>query len=539
MSGFEKEVKAKASTALLRIAYHIYCLKCWDEDEQQWVIAYIGQTTNVRHREKQHFDICSGARRASAAIAAYGRAHVCFRHLFSRGVSSADAITSSREACALETYLMVKHDTIKHGIQKMREQLSEKNKDSDFLFPDISLPGEPRNFQWNCKRSCTDEALIKEMGQKYEVQLEKDEMLMDVEPEEVEEVMAGVEEAFTLAVKEGEGVRGEPTPEELGTELVVCEKKMEIVTFTIDTPFMVAFQLLDKYESMDPWKEIRREDFLADLDLINDDSLKMHDSDVASFIRTFKLSCHTDKHDKYGMQMTADEAAGALKLVKAWLGTKEEGIFAASHDKGVKKHYGYARELLEYVRDHEGKMPIHTPANDGRSVEERTAEKQLGKRLGNWLGGQNGRDEKRQKCNLYLVVLRHFPSFVFRVRGDKTEELTERAEDVNDWLRKGFGMKEKMESFMPDVRQLPRTCSECGQVTKTYEFLRCWFRGEYDDYTSTLLEGLSPEIAAGMRAIHESKIESVKAKGRKASKTRVANLNASGVVNAGKRKARE
>ncbi|MDA9633385.1 hypothetical protein N9S81_00435, partial [bacterium] len=526
MSDLAKDVERAASTALALVSYHIYCLECWDPEKKDWIIAYVGMTTNLQHRKKQHFDICSGARRASAAIATYGKAQVSFRHLFSRSVSNTEAITSSSEACALETYLMCKHATIKHEILKMRDLLAHKNKDRNFTYPDISLPGEARTYQWNCKRSCVDSALIKEMGEKYEASIAKNEAMLNVEPGEVAEVMAAVEEAFALAVKEGEGVRGEPTAEELGTELVVCDKKktMEVVTFTIDTPFMVAFNLVDKYEKMDAWRVVKREDFLSDLDLINDESLKMHDADVASFVRMFKLSCHTDKHDKFCMQMTADEAAGLLKSVKAWLGTKEESIYAASADKDVKKHYEWACELLAFVRGNEGKMPSEKPAEDNGSTEDQRAEKTLGQRLKNWLSGQNGNCEKRQQCNLYIVILRHFPSFVFRVRGGLAEQSANLIEELNAKLLAGFGIKTRMKAFMPHVRQLPRLCPECGADDKVYTKLHQWFSGRYHEDTDDILAGLPADVANAMRAIHDSKVESAKAKQKERSKKRTADF---------------
>ena len=533
MSDSAKDVKRAASTALALVSYHIYCLECWDDEKKDWIIAYVGMTTDLELREKQHLAIASGAARACAAIAAYGPANIKFRHLFSRSISSLDAITSSSEACALETYLMCKHATIKHEILKMRDLLAHKNKDSKWPYPDISIPGEPRNFQWNCKRSTTKDALIKKMGAWYEEKVQEDDLMVGLVEEDVAIAMAAVEEAFTLAVKEGEGVRDE-------SEVCKKTKTMEVVTFTIDTPFMAAFNLVDKYEMMDPWWAVKRSEFVANLNTIIDPSLNMYDGEVKSYIQQFQKTCHENNHQKYKMQMTADEAAGLLKSVKAWLGTKEEAIYAASADNDTKKHYEWACELLAFVREHEGKMPSAQPAEDSRSTEEQKAEKTLGDRLKNWLSGHSGTREKRQQCNLYLVILRHFPSFVFRVRGGLAEQSANLVEELNAKLRMGFGTKERMKTFMPNVRQLPHKCTECGAKDKVYKKLTEWFIGRHHEDTDDILAGLSPDVANAMRAIHESNVESTKAKAKEASKKRAADLNARGIINASsKRKERE
>ena len=60
-----------------------------------------------------------------------------------------DVVYNEDDAKALETHLMIKHDTLFKNADKMRQLLAHENREFDHLHPDISLDGKPRSFQLN------------------------------------------------------------------------------------------------------------------------------------------------------------------------------------------------------------------------------------------------------------------------------------------------------------------------------------------------------------------------------------------------------
>ena len=125
----------------------VYAIELAEDLEMTtWRVCYMGETARGTTRYEEHARLVGGASRLAASIAKHGRAAHRIR-IISNDFSGPD------ERKALETFLMIRFDTLLSNQKRMRDFFSYANREFDFLHPDIELPCQPRNFRLNQKRS--------------------------------------------------------------------------------------------------------------------------------------------------------------------------------------------------------------------------------------------------------------------------------------------------------------------------------------------------------------------------------------------------
>lgn len=491
--------------------YYNYVIELLDEDNN-YNVAYSGATARGAVRETEHMHLVGGAARVAASVARHGPARHRVRIVNKMVVSADHGPTTCLPlpVLCLETYLMEKHTTISTNRSKMRDRLAHDNREHQHLHPDVSLLDQPLNFHLNCKRSVkkANAAAVEAAGKAFE---NPTTTLCVYTKDEQEEVY---QQIFT-----------ELGVEPLETILVACAKPEEEedgfkrVVFEIDTPFMKARELRVAYEEKDGWEVVSADTVTVGVNAVKD--MAPEDKDLAAYLRGVMMACHPDRH----VDLTAGEAFGLFRMIEGWTGRREEAALLKKKDE-VKAHVTKAVEWRNWMRQNEGATPSQAPKGDLKSMEEKKVERSLGVAMKDWRAGH--RHPPQEARNVYLVILREFPTFASYCYGNAEKSHTN-AIKVNTLLRTGHGTQAARKAF-PHLVTFPSKCPACNLHRPEYQMLNGYLNGQNSETEAVLLDGVEPLYAAWLHETHAAKVDDTKANKDKAHKKKEETLHASGVM---------
>lgn len=438
--------------------------------------SYIGCTFRADEREMEHWCLSSGAPRLLSAFSAYGRASYALKTITQHRCKR-------REAEALETFLMERHDTlVTESTQRTRDRLAHANCEKDYKYPDILLPDQPRSYRLNARRSCGDHALVQKMGELYESKLAH--VQVEMTDEEVEALAELVIEDFKLVQAH------------FGGE--------EVDLFKIDTPFMLARKIRRDYEKLDAWTVVPRDGVTADLNRIKD--FEKNDAIAKEHKVWMRLT-----HSNGGLtsSMTAQQAVSFINVAEEFCANLLETQFA----KGKSSHYLRAVAWRKWMAENDGRVPRQIQNKERTEVED--AENKLATQIHHWKNGHGG--PKFLDVQTYLVVLRHFIDFEKHVHG-KTKNSNDAAVVVNRLLRDGFGLQ-KIE---PGVKGFPSTCHTCQRVTPAYNWIRNYVDGANTSGVDVAFNNLASSRVNKYKSAHDANVPKHKEWNAKSSAKRTA-----------------
>ena len=490
-------------------------------------IAYSGATSRGAVRAVEHLNLVGGAGRVAASVAKHGPARHRVRIVAKTKVDRAeDDKKLPFPIRCLETYLMKKHNTTVPRASKLRDLFAHENKDHGHWHPDISLPGQPMNFQLNSIRSVSQQhaEAVDEAGKAFE---NPTTTLCIYTKEEQEEIYQQIFDELGV--------------EPLETVLVACSKPKDVdskrVIFDIDSPFMKARELRVRYEEMNGWETVSRDAVFGEMMEVQ--TLDPANEDLAEYFKNLKKAFHSDKHVSLGIPMTAREALGVFTMIESWTGAFEEAALmkkakAAKEAKEAKAHVTTAVKWRDWMRQNEGATPSPHPTGGSlKTLEEKRTERTLGKAMHNWRAGEKrigkGHGHPPQEArNTYLVILRDFPSFAQLCYG-KAEKSHTNITKANALLRTGHGTEAARKKF-PTLVNFPSNCPACRVHRPEYKMLCGYLKGQNDTNEAVLLDGVDPEYAAWLHDTHASNVDDWKAKKAKFNKKHEAARHASGLV---------
>ena len=489
-----------------------YCIEVLDDKDNEWKIAYIGETSRGKKvRGGEHEGLVSGSSRVAASQAKYGSARHRNRIM--------DVVGDTAERKALETYLMLKHDTILKQRTRMLDLLAHENRENGYHHPDISLEGKPCNFQLNQMRSVgvQFQERVDAAGKAYETRCSGTTLsLFTIE-----------EESAMFDKVDADLALNEEITEPLTRALVARASAVDTedrVVFVIDSAFMCAREKRVKYEGMVPSDVVDGSELFRDVESVRefvvDDSLKRR-------MRQLYTAIHPDKHES----MPAGGVAALFKLIEQLAGVIEEAalVAKAEEDADVKKHLTQAKVWFEYMSNNDGTMPSPTPTAKHKSLEARKHERYLGKQMMRWRGGNNGGPKQLQR-NLYLIVLRDFETFAAYCYGEN-EKSAVTAANVNEMLLLGYATAAECK-LDPHLLHFPAKCVTCKQKTKEYNMWTNYLNGEGEANEEALLAKLPPKRVTTAKEMHNGDFEAKKAAKAEADKKRKEAMHASGLVQA-------
>ena len=502
-----------------------YCIEVLDDNDNEWKIAYIGETFRGEvERDGEHEGLVGGASRVAASVAVHGRANHRVRII--------DIVNDDADRKALETYLMLKHNTILKQRTRMLDLLAHENRAYDHVHPDISLEGRPRNFQLNQRRSVGDkfQERVDAAGKAYEARCSATTLsLFTVEEERALFDEADADLLANVEVVELREHLKEPLTRALVARASTADTEGRIV-FVVDSAFMCSWEKRVKYEGMVPSDVIDGNQLFRDVKSVREFVV---DDCLDTQMRQLYLIVHPDKHTS----MPAGGVAALFKLIEQLAGVIEEAalVAKAKEDADVKKHLAQAKEWFEYMRNNGGTIPTVQPTAKHKSLDEKKREKYLGKQMMNWRVGNNGAHKQLQR-NLYLVVLRDFETFAAFCygRGEKSKDV---AANVNAMLLLGYGTTAECKKH-PDLLHFPTGCVTCKQLTKEYGMWSNYLRGQVETNEEALLANLPPERVATAKDMRSGKFEATKAAKAENRKKQKEAAHASGLVTPRAKKAK-
>ena len=496
-----------------------YCIEVLDDKDNEWKIAYIGETFRGEvERDGEHEGLVGGASRVAASVAVHGRANHRVRIM--------DIVNDDADRKALETYLMLKNDTLIRDIKKMRGLLAQENHKHDHVHPDISLEGKPRNFQLNQRRSVgvKFQERVDAAGKAYETRCSATTLsLFTIEEERAlfDEVDADL--ALNEEIKE-------PLTRALVARASAADTEDRVV-FVIDSAFMCAREKRVKYEGMVPSDVVYGEESSVDLESVislideEDKQLRKH------ILAVYKL-LHPDKMPF----ATARLIFHIFGAIEQHLGVIEEAalVAKAEEDADVKKHLAQAKAWFEYMSNNDGTTPKDQPKSKHKSLEAKKREKYLGVQMKMWRVGNHG--PKQLQRNLYLVVLRDFETFAAYCYG-KQEKSDKTAANVNAMLLLDYGTAAECK-LDPHLLHFPTKCVTCKQTTKEYNMWAAYLNGEGEKNEEAILANLPPKRVTTAKEMHNGRFEATKARIAESYKKRKEATHASGLVTPRAKKAK-
>jgi len=491
-----------------------------DDNDNEWKIAYIGETFRGEvERDGEHEGLVGGASRVAASVAVHGRANHRVRIM--------DIVNDDAERKAIETYLMLKHDTILKQRTRMLDLLTHENRAYDHVHPDISLEGRPRNFQLNQRRSVgvKFQERVDAAGKAYETRCSGTTLsLFTIEEERAlfDEVDADL--AINEEIKE-------PLTRALVARASAADTEDRVV-FVIDSAFMSAREKRVKYENMVPSDVVYGEESSVDLESV----ISLIDQEEKQ-LRKHILAVYKLLHPDKVPFATAGLIFHIFGAVEQHLGVIEEAalVAKAEEDADVKKHLAKAKAWFEYMSNNDGTTPKKTPTAKHKSLEAKKLEKYLGGQMADWRKGDHGGPKQLQR-NLYLVVLRDFETFSAFCYGEK-EKSIETAANVNEMLLLGYATAVECK-LDPHLLHFPSNCVTCKQVTKEYNMWKGYLSGENETNEEALLAKLPPKRVATAKEMHSGKFEAAKAAKAEAGKKRKEAMHASGLLTPKAKKAK-
>jgi len=458
----------------------VYALDLAEDAEcTVWRVCYLGETGRGQEtRDAEHEDLVGGAGRVAASVAKHGRR----RHR----VRVVDVVVDDDDRKALETFLILEHDTLLKNRQQMRDLLAHENREFDHKYPDISLDGQPLNFQLNQVRSVSakHDARVKAAGEAYEARQAKGTLTLFT-PKEEKALFKRID--ADLAANEG-------LDEPLSRMLVAREAKDDggrVITLDARTPFGKARELRDKYKELDAGAEVDRDTVSAELTSIGElplYKLKEPDAEVQAMVVMWQQIVHPNKQRLRGKKLTAGYAAAMFEVAFHWCGEYEEAELEARVEgqelnkdrsgKGMKlcDHVARAKTWRDWAREHDGAMP----KRDADDPEE----KRLAKERDSWSS------KFKQLCQpVYLIFLRDVAGFASDCLGRRGGGVNKAAVQVRvkRLLHSGLGFQQK------DRRGIPKSCAECGADDKAYALLHNYVNGQSPE-DGIFLQGIVNDV---------------------------------------------
>ena len=499
---------------------NVYNLDLLEDDLVTWRPVYVGETgleeegrgTDVRDGE--HVHLYGGAPRVAASVAKHGAA----RHR----IRLVDKVATKAEGKALETYLMVKLETIVPAYSKLKEKFAYENREFDYHQPDVSLHGQPTVFQLNCKRSTKNQDDIDAAGKAFEDR-QSSTTLAVYSKEEQDRVFAAIDAQLGLE-----------TP--LSHMLVTCAKpeeddEFERIVFEIDSPYMRANQLRIEYEQRDAWAVVDGTELFIAVksirDLVcteGDTTAPVSRKDLDSRLKTLYLASHPDK----SKGMPASAVVGLFTMIESLAGEVEEKELRAKAavDDELKQRVDEADRWREWIQFNDGVKPSQVPKAANKTVDDKVEEKQVAISMRDWRKGRHGVPKQRAR-NVYLVVLRDFAIFADFCLG-KDQKGRDVAKNINALLKRGFGMRKEQEVY-PHLQIFPSMCATCQRHTPESHMWNDYLNGRNDARAPALLANLPPERVATAKAMHDAAAPAQKAKLAESHRRQTEQLHASGV----------
>ena len=480
----------------------VYCLDlAEDETCTSWRIAYIGETYRGEQKrgEEEHKRQVGGASRPAASVGRHGPNQHRVRVMA--------VVHDEEERKALETYLMLKHNTLFRNAGKMRDLYAYKNREKGYWNPDISLEGEPRNFQLNQMRSMGNkhQKIVDRAGEKYEAKKTKGTLTcFTVEEEEA------IFETIDADLAKNEGVT-ERVQHVLVARRSSCNE--QLVSLDSSTPFGRARELRDQYKDLPPGDVVDRNTVSAELQSIGERplyQLKEPDKNVMDMIKLWQKCVHPNNQLLVGKKLTAAYVVPIFELAFQWCGDYEDSEIAdrlreEPRRKGktdTLKFADFYDNFKEYRSWTESNMGIFP-----KGVTEDSEEQRIAKTFVYWRS-----DQKQIHQAIFLVVMRHHPGFVSAVTGRRgggrkgRPGSNETHARVKKLLQGGFGFMEKGRI------SIPSTCPECGVMDKAYTFMSGFCNGGAPESGVFLQSIVNPiftqERYESFKARHDSKRDS-------------------------------
>ena len=434
-----------------------------EANSDEWRICYVGETgRGVDTRfDAEHTRLVGGAGRVAASVAKHGRAQ--------HRVRVVDVVYSENDAKALETHLMIKHDTLFKNADKIRQMLAHENRDSDHLHPDISLDGKPRSFQLNQKRSTTNQDKIGEAGKAYDARQARGTVTLFTPREE--------EALFDLIDADLKSTEGIDDP--LHRMLVAREPEAtNAITLDTSTPFGRARELHDLYREREPSEVVDRNTVTYQIETIGKLALyelDTPDKEVAAMVNLWRRNTHPDSKRLKDTAITAGYAAAVFQVAMQWCGNFEEAELEervkgqtlrqhVCHGLKLCDHVARAKKWRDHAVAHDGRLPKRhaTDPEEARWAEERH----------NWSS-----TAKQPHQAVYLIFLRDIAGFASECTGRRGGGLTQKdiQARVRRMLQSGYGFREE------GRRNIPFLCPECGNSDKAYAFLNHYVTGTSPD----------------------------------------------------------
>ena len=434
-----------------------------DANSDEWRICYVGETgRGVDTRfDAEHTRLVGGAGRVAASVAKHGRAQ--------HRVRVVDVVYSEDDAKALETHLMIKHDTLFKNADKKRQLLAHENREFDHLHPDISLDGKPRSFQLNQKRSIADQDKIDAAGKAYDARQASGTVTLFTPREE--------EALFDLIDADLKSTEGIDDP--LHRMLVAREPEAtDAITLDTSTPFGRARELRDLYREREASEVVDRNTVTHQLKSIGElplYELGAPNEEVRAMVNIWMKTVHPNMQRFQGKPITAGYAATVFDGVYQWCGVYEEAELEErvqgqelrqSDRQGLQlcDHVARAKRWREFAAAHDGRLPAQGAADP--------EEARLAKERGHW----SSRDKQPHQA-VYLILLRDVIGFASECTGRRGGGTSQKEVQtrVKRLLQGGYGLREE------GRRGIPSHCPECGNTDKAYAFLNNYVNGGSPD----------------------------------------------------------
>ena len=497
-----------------------FVVEIFDKDRDGWRIAYAGETARGELRwGKEHKRMTSGASRVVASIATHGRAV--------HRVRIVDVVEDAAERKALETYLMMKHETVFPNVKNMRDLLAYDNCELDYSHPDIQLEGKPLNFQLNQVRSVADQTRIDAAGEAYMARCAA--TTLSRFSADDEGAMFDAVDA-DLALNEAIDEPLERAPLVARAPTAAADAGDRQIVFDVDSAFMCARAKRVEYEHMTPSDVVHGEQLFRDVKAVRD---LVVDDDLKSRMRQLYLAVHPDKQ----ASMVAGAVFHLFGMLEQLAGVVEEAalVAKAEADADLDKHLKQAKAWRAYMRANDGTPPTQKPTSVAKSLDEKKDEKYLGMQMMHWRGGHNG-GPKQLRRNAYIVFLRDFELFAEYCYGKETRS-REIAKNVNAMLRLGYGTCAEKTKH-PHLMSMTSRCVTCKQTTKEHQMWGGYLGGENETNEAVLLANLPPERVATAKKMHDGVFKARKAAAASANKKQTEAFHATGLVEPRAKKAK-
>lgn len=477
-----------------------------DDAPKEYRTAYIGQAAIEDLREKEHSQLRSGAPRVAASQARYGNEAHRMRIIDLLDCPDGNPLPVE----AFETHQMKEHGTIVPNYSKLKDIYAHANREHDFHQPDISLPGQPRSFQLNCKRSTANEEAIKRAGEEYEARKTRGTLVV-YRPEDMEKIYTAIDRSLGLETPLPRTIVAYDTPD------AVVEKKR--IVFEIDSAFMRARELRVRYESIDKAKDIAGETIFDEVASVRAMGVS---EDLGSRIRTMYKAIHPDKNKS----VSAAIATCIFRVIEDLAGEVEEAelIAKAETDARFAQIVRRTRGWRDWSKENDSRMPRivrkYSKEVSESQIPVLVKERNMGKEMTGW------RNRGQSDRNVYLVMMRNYDAFAEFCYGRLGKHLYE---DCVQMLINGYGMQEEVKLGLAAMT-FPTTCQACGQISPVYNVYKCFLGGQRPNHRELFQAALPPDRATYAIGRHDRARPALKASAQEAQRVLQESLRAQGVA---------